>query len=160
MSQPSLPEEPIFLQALEIESPADRAVYLDRACGADTQLRAGVEALLRASTKSGDLLDLPELPDTAGYVLTIDRHPLEIAGAQIGPYTLIEEIGEGGMGVVYLAEQRAPVRRKVALKIIKPGMDTRACIARFEAERQAMAMMDHPNIAHVLEGGATESGRP
>ena len=160
MSQPSLPEEPIFLQALDIESPADRAVYLDRACGADTQLRAGVEALLRASAKSGDLLDLPDRPDTAGYALAIDRHPLEIAGTAIGPYTLIEEIGEGGMGVVYLAEQRAPVRRKVALKIIKPGMDTRDCIARFEAERQALAMMDHPNIAHVLEGGATESGRP
>ena len=79
MSQPSLPEEPILLQALEIESPADRAVYLDRACGADTQLRAGVEALLRASAKSGDLLDLPDRPDTVGYALAIDRHPLEIA---------------------------------------------------------------------------------
>ncbi len=92
---------------------------------------------------------------------TIDTGSIaERPGMTIGRYKLLQEIGEGGMGVVYMAEQREPVRRKVALKIIKPGMDTREVVARFEAERQALAMMDHPNIAHVLDGGATESGRP
>ena len=89
------------------------------------------------------------------------RSPIaERPGAMVGRYKLLEEIGEGGMGAVYLAEQREPVRRKVALKIIKPGMDTKEVVARFEAERQALALMDHPNIAHVLDGGATDSGRP
>ncbi len=81
-------------------------------------------------------------------------------GTQVGPYKLLQQIGEGGMGVVYMAEQQKPVRRRVALKIIKPGMDSRQVIARFEAERQALAMMDHPNIARVLDAGCTDSGRP
>ena len=84
----------------------------------------------------------------------------EAAGTQIGPYKLLQQIGEGGMGVVYMAEQQKPVRRRVALKIIKPGMDSRQVIARFEAERQALAMMEHPNIARVLDAGATQTGRP
>ena len=91
---------------------------------------------------------------------TLDRPITEQPGTQIGPYKLLQQIGEGGMGVVYMAEQKEPVERRVALKIIKPGMDTRQVIARFEAERQALAMMDHPNIAKVLDAGTTDSGRP
>src|SRR5205823_4806241 len=93
-------------------------------------------------------------------VVTIDRPTAEAVGTLIGPYKLLEQIGEGGMGVVYVAEQIEPVRRRVALKIIKPGMDTKQVIARFEAERQALAMMDHPNIARVLDAATTEAGRP
>src|SRR5262249_41265982 len=97
----------------------------------------------------------------AAPTITVNSRPLaEGPGTVIGPYKLLEQIGEGGMGVVYMAEQTKPVRRKVALKIIKPGMDTRQGIARFEAERQALGLMDHPNIARVLDAGATESGRP
>ena len=101
-----------------------------------------------------------ESPHT-GAAATIDFPPIaERPGTQIGPYKLLEQIGEGGMGVVYMAVQKEPVRRKVALKIIKPGMDTREVIARFEAERQALALMDHPNIAKVFDGGVTDTGRP
>jgi WD40 repeat protein/serine/threonine protein kinase len=156
MNEPSLPEESIFAQALEIESAAERAAYLDRACGENRQLRAEVEALLRADEKSGDLLDLPEKP-----AATVDEPPLtEGPGTRIGPYKLLQQIGEGGMGTVFMAEQSQPVQRKVALKLIKAGMDSRQVIARFEAERQALALMDHVNIARVLDAGATEAGRP
>ena len=141
--------------AREIESDAERAAFLDRACGADRALRTEVEALLRADARSGDLLDLPE-----GSAAALDQPAAEQPGAVIGPYKLLQEIGEGGMGAVWMAEQTQPVRRKVALKIIKPGMDSRQVIARFEAERQALALMDHPNIAKVLDAGTTESGRP
>ena len=96
----------------------------------------------------------------AGHLPPSTNRSLEKPGTQIGPYKLLQQIGEGGMGVVYMAEQQEPVERRVALKIIKPGMDTRQVIARFEAERQALAMMDHPNIARVLDAGTTESGRP
>ena len=91
---------------------------------------------------------------------TLDHPPLEHPGTQIGPYKLLEQIGEGGMGVVYVASQKEPIRRTVALKIIKPGMDTREVVTRFEAERQALALMDHPNIAKVFDAGATDAGRP
>jgi serine/threonine protein kinase len=155
MNQTSLTEETIFAQALEIESAAERAAFLDRACGDDPTLRAGVEALLRADARAGDLLDLPEWS-----AATLDRPGVERPGAAIGPYVLVKEIGEGGMGVVWLAEQVHPVRRMVALKIIKPGMDSRRVIARFEAERQALALMDHPHIAKVFDAGATDCGRP
>jgi WD40 repeat protein/serine/threonine protein kinase len=156
MAEPSLPEESIFAQALEIGSAADRAAFLDRACADNPALRAGVEALLRADAKSGDLLDLPE-----GPVATVEyRGSGEAPGTFIGPYKLLEQIGEGGFGVVFMAEQTQPVRRKVALKVLKPGMDTRQVVARFEAERQALALMDHPNIAKVHDAGATDSGRP
>src|SRR5262245_33970238 len=156
MTESPLPEESLFAQALEIASAAERAAFLDRACGDDRALRAGVEALLRADGRSGDLLDLPEGPAvTAG-------HPgaCEAPGAVVGPDKLLEVIGAGGMGTVYLAEQQHPVRRKVAVKLIKPGMDSKAVLARFEAERQALALMDHPNIAKVLDAGATPDGRP
>src|SRR5207253_8134750 len=114
-----------------------------------------LEALLRAHDRAGHLLDRPGLQHTAAHI------PSEQPGAVIaGRYKLLEEIGEGGMGTVWVAEQTEPVRRKVALKLIKPGMDSLSVLARFEAERQALAVMDHPNIAKVLDGGQTETGRP
>jgi serine/threonine protein kinase len=148
-------EESIFAAALEKTTIADRAAFLDEACAGDTGLKLRVEALLKAHERSGDLLD----PTDATANLPPAR-PIEGPGSQIGPYKLREKIGEGGMGVVYLAEQEKPVKRRVALKIIKPGMDTEQVVARFEAERQALALMDHASIAKVLDAGATETGRP
>jgi WD40 repeat protein/serine/threonine protein kinase len=149
----------IFLDALEIAMPEARAGYLDRRCGSDDRLRAEVEALLRHHERLGDYLEHPACEAVPTQDVAGDPR-VEGPGTVIGPYNLMEQIGEGGMGVVYVAEQTKPVRRKVALKIIKPGMDTKQVIARFEAERQALALMDHPNIAKVLDGGATESGPP
>jgi len=154
-STPSIDE--IFSAAMEQQSPEARAVYLDEVCGSDLDLRRRVERLLDAQPNVGSFLDSP----AAGPTMNLPPHQvMEGPGTVIGPYKLLEQIGEGGMGIVYMAEQTRPVRRKVALKIIKPGMDTKQVIARFEAERQALAMMDHPNIAKVLDAGATESGRP
>ncbi len=146
----------IFCKAIDQKSPEETAKYLDAACGDDTDLRAQVESLLNSHREAGGFLGGPPPKEGA----TIDEPITEKPGTEIGPYKLLQEIGEGGMGVVYLAEQTEPVRRRVALKIIKPGMDTRQVIARFEAERQALAMMDHPNIAKVLDAGTTDSGRP
>src|SRR5690349_8856320 len=147
----------IFLQAIEIASPDERAAFVARACGHDAGLRARVASLLEANELAGDFLEAP----AASPTVTADpTPPSEGPGATIGPYRLLERIGEGGMGTVFMAEQTQPVRRKVALKVIKAGMDTRHVIARFDAERQALAMMDHLNIARVLDVGATESGRP
>jgi serine/threonine protein kinase/WD40 repeat protein len=146
-------ESAIFNAAVRLP-PQERAAFLERACGADPELRREVESLLRAHDASGGIL--PDRPQA-----TVDFGPIaERAGTVIGPYRLMEQIGEGGFGLVFVAEQQYPVRRKVALKVLKPGMDTREVVARFEAERQALALMDHPNIAKVLDGGATESGRP
>jgi serine/threonine protein kinase len=144
--------EAIFSKALEIPSAEARAAYLDRACAADPELRRQVESLIDVHDRAGRFLASPTVSFESGSP--------ELVGSTIGPYKLMEQIGEGGMGVVYVAEQTQPVRRKVALKIIKPGMDTKQVIARFEAERQALAMMDHPNIAKVHDAGTTESGRP
>src|SRR5438128_2284323 len=146
----------VFLGAIEKYAAEQWPVYLDGACGGDAELRGRVEELLKAHLDLGSVHIRPN-PDP---VATTDRSLSEGPGTVIGPYKLLEQIGEGGMGVVYMAEQTRPVRRKVALKIIKPGMDTRQVIARFEAERQALALMDHPNIAKVFDGGATPSGRP
>src|SRR5262245_14843959 len=148
--------EDIFLAALERKTPAERQAFLDGACAGDATLRAQVEGLLRSHDEAGSFLDAP-LFDTAP---TTDQTGPERPGTQIGSYKLLQKIGEGGFGVVYMAEQQEPVRRRVALKVIKPGMDTRQVIARFEAERQALAMMDHANIARVMDAGATQSGRP
>jgi serine/threonine protein kinase len=147
----------LFLAALEKDHDAERFAYLDEACGSDQDLRQRVDALLGRHAAAGSFLESP--PDAGGA--TKDEQPIaEHPGSVIGPYKLMEQIGEGGMGLVFVAEQQHPVRRKVALKVIKPGMDTRAVVARFEAERQALALMDHLNIAKVLDGGETASGRP
>jgi serine/threonine protein kinase len=148
-------ERSIFLAAIEIDSEKDRNAYLDSACANDPILRDAVDALLQEHESAQSLLDSPNV-----VLPTLDQPITEKPGAQVGPYKLLQQLGEGGMGVVYVAEQKKPVKRRVALKIIKPGMDTRQVIARFEAERQALAMMDHPNIAKVLDAGQTDSGRP
>jgi serine/threonine protein kinase len=146
----------VFLKALELSSSGQREAYLDAACVGDAALRAEVESLLQASARAGGFLECP----AANLVATVDEPITEQPGTVIGPYKLLEQIGEGAFGVVFLAEQQQPIRRKVALKILKPGMDTRQVVARFEAERQALALMDHPNIAKVLDAGQTNSGRP
>ena len=156
MTSPSKSARQVFLEAIESYAPGDWPGFLDRTCGDNAQLRQRVEILLAAHAEEGSLLDKPAVEPP----LTIDQTPIERPGTQIGPYKLLQQIGEGGFGVVFMAEQTEPVRRRVALKVIKPGMDTRQVIARFEAERQALAVMDHPNIARVLDAGATESGRP
>src|SRR5215472_15343669 len=136
-----------------------RGDFLDGACAGDAVLRERVEALLAAQGLPLDLLD-PTVADPNAVGLIKDIPHEEGPGIIIGRYRLLEKIGEGGFGVVYAAEQKEPVKRRVALKILKLGMDTRAVVARFEAERQALAMLDHPNIAKVLDGGATDNGRP
>ena len=151
--EPSL--RTLFIEALELPDDA-RAAYLDRQCGVGTTLREQVEALVRAQDLPGGFL--PEGP--SGPATSEAPWPEEGPGSVIGPYCLREKLGEGGWGVVYVAEQRAPVRRTVALKLIKPGMDLRRVLARFEAERHALALMDHPHIATVLDAGVTVRGRP
>src|SRR4051812_43525907 len=146
----------IFCAAVDRQSPAEIAQFLDVACGDDVEIRAQVEGLLDSHREAGMFLG----GTGSGEPVTIDQPVIERPGTQIDRYKLLEQVGEGGMGVVYVAEQTEPVRRRVALKIIKPGMDTKQVIARFEAERQALAMMDHPNIARVLDAGTTEAGRP
>ncbi len=154
-------EEVAFAGALQLVTPAARAAYLNEACGGDRVLRERVEALLRAAEIAGDFLEQPPTGLTGSDPATVISTGFrEQPGDRIGRYKLLQQIGEGGCGVVYMAEQEEPVRRRVALKVIKLGMDTKSVIARFEAERQALAMMDHPNIAKVLDAGATDSGRP
>jgi serine/threonine protein kinase len=178
----------VFDRAHEIASDAERQAYLDQACAGHPELRRKVEALLRAHDAAGSFLEQPAVPTpvtvppvaTGAYQPgnTPPEHsfgegetvpplpadaaapPGEAPGTRLGPYRLLEEIGHGGMGAVYLAEQEQPVRRQVALKLIKPGMDSAQVVARFEAERQALALMDHLNIARVLDAGATPEGRP
>src|SRR6266849_5004853 len=157
MNVPAKREALIFTEALGV--PVEkRAAFLEGACGGDERLRRKVEALLTSHQEIGDFLQ--ESPDEAvsqaRIAATADEKPLD----RIGRYKLLEQIGEGGCGVIFMAEQEEPVRRRVAVKVIKPGMDTKSVIARFEAERQALALMDHPSIAKVFDGGATKSGRP
>jgi len=163
----SLRERELFLAALATDNPAGRAAFLAAACGADEVLRGRVEELLRRQEQVGNFLENPALansraalnafgPNGTVVLAMVNEQP----GDWIGRYRLVEKLGEGGVGIVYLAEQEEPVRRQVALKIIKLGMDTKQVIARFEAERQALALMDHPNIARVLDAGATDTGRP
>jgi serine/threonine protein kinase/WD40 repeat protein len=157
MSDAESPAESIYFAALAKESPQERAAYLDAACGADADLRRHVERLLQAQPKVGTFLQgvagPPEVTVTHAEVQ-------ETAGAVIGPYKLVEQIGEGGMGTVWMAQQTEPVKRLVAVKLIKAGMDSKQVIARFEAERQALALMDHANIARVLDAGTTRASRP
>ncbi|GMU84627.1 MAG: hypothetical protein AMXMBFR47_44960 [Planctomycetota bacterium] len=149
--------EQLFSAAREIPAGAARASYLDGACGGDAALRERVERLLKADADAGAFLTGNPLPRAAAAEPAAD--PVQI-GERVGRYRLLRQIGEGGFGSVYLADQLEPVRRRVAFKVIKLGMDTRQVIGRFEAERQALALMDHPNIARVLDAGATDTGRP
>jgi WD40 repeat protein/serine/threonine protein kinase len=153
MEQPKSLLRSVFTEAAEIADPAARAAFLDSACKGDQELRARVERLLEADSQAGNFLG--DSDKGARFGVRAER-----IGERIGRYRLLESIGRGGCGVVYLAEQEEPVRRRVALKVIKLGMDTQSVVARFEAERQALAMMDHPNIAKVLDAGATDEGRP
>src|SRR5262245_51171889 len=146
----------LFLQAVESHAPDRWPAFLDQACAGQPELRRRVEGLLQAHQEVG----------TAAHRAGDESPPRGVAGAAeepgafIGPYKLVEQIGEGGMGTVWMAQQTEPVKRVVALKLIKAGMDSKHVIARFEAERQALALMDHPSIAKVLDGGATSTGRP
>ena len=151
-----LNKEEIFNRAAELADVAERHAYLDEACAGDLKLRAEIEDLLKLDENAGSFLASPPVEFRAKE----QRSLIEKRGMKIGPYKLREQIGEGGFGVVFVAEQVKPVRRKVALKVIKPGMDTKEVVARFEAERQALALMDHPNVACVLDAGTTDSGRP
>jgi serine/threonine protein kinase len=184
MNSPPITVREVFDQAHEISSPEERSAYLDRACAGAPEVRQQVEALLRAYEAAGNsFLKSPVLPPdaTGPYVPQLDRadssagpepetvdtlpptdHPPadEGPGSQIGPYRLVRPLGEGGMGAVYLAEQERPIRRQVALKIIKPGRDNARIVARFEAERQALTLMDHPSIARVFDAGTTAAGLP
>src|SRR6266404_1921786 len=154
MNESEKSEVDLFTGALNL--PADlRSSFLEAACGDDVELRATVEALLKAYMESGEFLE-----EAPAEISPRTAAPGEKEGDSVGRYKLLQQIGEGGCGVVFMAEQEEPIRRKAAIKIVKPGMDTKTVIARFEAERQALALMDHPNIAHVLDAGATESGRP
>jgi WD40 repeat protein/serine/threonine protein kinase len=156
MTPPKLDEEAIFHVARKITPAAVRDEYLRQACGDDEALRGRVLDLLRVHDEAQSFLRVPAL----GPGATVDELPaIERPGTRIGPYKLLEQLAEGGMGTVYMAEQQEPVHRLVALKIIKPGMASAHVIARFEAERQALALMDHPNIAKILDAGASESGR-
>ena len=159
----------IFKAALALPSAAERAAYIERSCSGDESLRKRIEALLAAvgleyaeesggrRRRDGPTSDGPTASSPEG---TVVMPAIEKPGDRIGRYKILQQIGEGGCGVVYMAEQERPVRRRVALKVIKLGMDTKSVIARFEAERQALALMDHPNIAKVFDAGATETGRP
>jgi eukaryotic-like serine/threonine-protein kinase len=155
-------ERDIFIAALQKEDPAQRQASLDEACAGQPELRQQVEHLLRLYDGAASFLEKPAVDSAATGAdhNATEQAPDETPGAVIGPYKLLQKIGEGGMGTVYMAEQTHPVQRKVALKVIKPGMDSRQVIARFEAERQALALMDHVNIARVLDGGSTDTGRP
>jgi tetratricopeptide (TPR) repeat protein/tRNA A-37 threonylcarbamoyl transferase component Bud32 len=156
----AMTERELFLAALEID-PAQRSTYLDTACGTDLPLRQHLAKMLRAHDKAHGFLEQPAHdlgatePEDSG-----NGRFLVGPDTRIGPYQLVEQIGEGGMGTVFLAEQQEPIRRRVALKVIKPGMDSRRVVARFATERQALALMEHPNIARVLEAGTTENGQP
>jgi serine/threonine protein kinase/tetratricopeptide (TPR) repeat protein len=156
MGDPSNQAKAIFLAAIEDHAPEQWPAFLDQACAGNADLRAIVEKLLRARCDMGSFHEQPH----ASLVATADEVARERPASVIGAYKLLEQIGEGGFGIVFMAEQQQPVRRKVALKVLKPGMDSGQVVARFEAERQALALMDHPNIARVLDGGQTASGRP
>src|SRR5215469_24051 len=148
--------ESILAAAVEITAAEERRRFVERACGGDADLRRQVEELVSNHFRAGSFLEAPAHTLATAAEETFTERP----GATVGPYKLLGPLGEGGFGVVFLAEQTRPVRRKVALKVLKPGMDSKQVVARFEQERQALALMDHPNIAKVLDGGTTATGRP
>jgi serine/threonine protein kinase/WD40 repeat protein len=165
-------EESLFLAALEKPTPAERQAFLEEACGQDVALRARVQLLLEADARAPGILERRAAPPAGPEGATVDSAPgqqgtvdygdptARVSAVLAGKYKLVEEIGEGGMGSVFMAQQTEPVKRAVAVKVVKAGMDSKAVLARFEAERQALAMMDHPNIAKVLDAGTTDGGRP
>jgi serine/threonine protein kinase len=157
MTPPPDRAKSVFLAALDVPAGDARRAYVAAACGGDAALAGEVDQLLRHHDAAGSFLDPAAGPtgafDPGPDAETAAAAPPESGGTEVGPYKLLEPIGEGGFGVVFLAEQQRPVRRKVALKVLKPGMDTKQVVARFEAERQALALMDHPNIAKVFDGG-------
>jgi len=163
-------EKSIFLEALDIESSEDRTAFIESACRGDAALFASVTALIRKHERDDNPVDTPIVATSDGrpfadvktesYVAMNHSFSGQALGTMIGPYKLMEQIGEGGFGLVYVADQQSPIRRRVALKIIKPGMESREVLTRFEAERQAIALMDHPNIARVYDAGVTESAQP
>src|SRR5262245_20562043 len=162
-------ERDLFIAALQISDPVQRSAWLDRECGGDAALRQRIDVLLEALDKAGSLLDNPVVVPQANMSETGPGVPASNAGAEpsaekpgtvVGPYKLLEPIGEGGMGAVWMAQQQEPVKRLVAVKLIRAGMGSKQVVARFEAERQALALMDHPHIAKVLDGGTTGDGRP
>jgi serine/threonine protein kinase/Tfp pilus assembly protein PilF len=147
----------VFTEAIQLPN-EERLAFLDRVCSDDEDLRRRIEALLKSNERAGSFLEAPPTASIAEGRIKVTAG--EKPGDRVGRYKLLQQIGEGGCGIVFVAEQEEPVRRRVALKVVKPGMDTKSVIARFEAERQALALMDHPNIARVFDAGATESGRP
>jgi eukaryotic-like serine/threonine-protein kinase len=151
----SMSERDLFIAALQIKEPVERSAWLDRECGGDTALRQRIDVLLQALDKAGSLLESPAV----AVGPTIDAPTTEAPGNVVGPYKLLEVIGEGGMGTVWMAQQSEPIKRLVAIKLIKPGMDSKQVLARFDAERQALALMDHPNIAKVFDAGTTSEVR-
>src|SRR5688572_19175015 len=162
-------EKSVFLKALDIESLSERAAFIEVACQGNPDLFAAVSALFDAHESDANPVDRPVAVDAVYRIGDLDETewrpapsfpPHHAPGTSIGVYKLMELIGEGGFGLVYVADQQEPVRRRVALKIIKPGMESREVLARFEAERQAIALMDHPHIARVFDAGVTESGQP
>jgi eukaryotic-like serine/threonine-protein kinase len=149
-------EEAVFKAARRIADPVARRAYLGEVCRGEETMFVRVQAMLRVEVEDEKFMAVPAVAAEAGR----GEPNLFPPGTRIGPYLLREQIGEGGMGLVFVADQEQPVRRRVALKVVKPGMDSKTVLARFEAERQALALMDHPNIAKVLDAGVTESGRP
>src|SRR5215472_3206942 len=157
MAEPGKSLRTLFDEASEIEDTQARHAFVDQACAGDAALRANLEELLRSVESAGGFLANPKRIAGSSAAPSPSQ---EREGDRIGRYKLLQKIGEGGCGIVYMAEQTEPVRRRVALKVIKLGMDTVSVIARFEAERQALALMDHPGIARVLDAGSTDTGRP
>jgi eukaryotic-like serine/threonine-protein kinase len=169
MNLPDPRAREIFEHAVEIESPDEQTAFVEQACDGDPLLLVAVEQLLKANRDATGLMenqgdaDNSQLPSSrkSGFLPTVDPPATERSGAVLGGrYKLLENIGEGGMGSVWVAEQQQPVKRRVAIKLVKAGMDSKQVLARFESERQALAVMDHPNIAKVFDGGMTEQGRP
>jgi eukaryotic-like serine/threonine-protein kinase len=147
----------LFAAAVQL-SPVERSAFLGRTCAGDADLRRKIEALLKSNDRVGAFLEEPPTSSISEKRAKVTAW--EKPGDRVGRYKVLEQIGEGGCGIVFMAEQEEPVHRRVALKVIKPGMDTKSVIARFEAERQALALMDHCNIAKIFDAGTTDSGRP
>ena len=154
MNSPTLPIDELFWRASLITSAAERNAYLDDACQNDPATRQRIDHLLALQPQAEQFLENGLVPPSSGDSAT------DMTGTVIGNYKLLEQIGQGGMGVVFMAEQQQPVRRKVAVKILRRGMDTDEIVGRFEQERQVLALMEHPNIAKVFDAGTTPSGLP